>query len=88
MPLRDLLTRQSEHIGRHAIERRPPEGTVCVDCRRSEPGTETEPVVLAECSICRVWRCTRCYAQHSAPAGWDDPKPPWWKRALKAVRRG
>lgn len=86
--LRNLLTRQSEYVHRHAAENRAPSETPCVDCGKTEPGTEEQPVVLAECSVCKVWLCAGCYTMHSAPAGWDDPKPSLWKRLLKVVRRG
>lgn len=86
--LRDLLRRQSEYIGSHATERRAPKDECCTECDLSEPGTTEDPIVLAQCSICETWFCTPHFTMHEAPDGWDVPKPSWWQRALKVVRRG
>lgn len=72
---------------RHADENRAPTGTECVGCEKTEPGTEQQPIKLTLCSVCKEWRCTTCYSQHSAPDEWYVPQTrrAWW---LQAVRRG
>lgn len=90
--LRNPLRRQSEYIGSHAVERLAPEGAACGGCDRTGSGesssvTDVMLRALVQCSICEIWFCTPHFTMHTAPTGWDAPKPPWWRRALKAVRR-
>lgn len=92
MLLLSLLRRSSEYVGHHTDEHRAPKDTPCVGCDKTEPGTNEEPVFLAECSVCKAWRCTACFTMHRGPDSFYSPpsRRAWWLRMVRprAVGRG